>query len=181
LPDAPAKMIGFSRESIKNLAVLSLFLVFLPTHYIQEVILVETNKVIVADGGKAMDFGELLVWLGCWFFMATTKGFSRKDFWSMSEIDPFCTAPMRFNTYMSKRRFEDILKCLRFTNSEPPPYRDRFHFIRQLIDRWNDNMSNVFKSSWVSCLDESMSSWSNKKVDLFWLDVRASQASSDGQ
>jgi Transposase IS4 len=82
--------------------------------------------------------------------MATTKGFSRNDFWSMKEIDAFKGAPFRFHGIMSKRRFDEILRSLQYTNTDPPAYKDGFHGVRQLIKAWNDNMANIFSSSWVS-------------------------------
>jgi len=62
---------------------------------------------------------------------------------------------------MSRNRFEAILYSLRYTNVHRPPYRDPFHDVRQMIQAWNANMENVFVPSWVSCLDESMSYWTN--------------------
>lgn len=39
---------------------------------------------------------------------------------------------------------------------------DKFHEVREVIDAWNKNMATNFVPSWVSCLDESMSPWTNK-------------------
>jgi hypothetical protein len=63
---------------------------------------------------------------------------------------------------MSKNRFEAILSNLRFTKSATPSFKDRFWQVREMIDHWNRNMSEFFVPSWVSCLDESMSTWINK-------------------
>jgi hypothetical protein len=44
----------------------------------------------------------------------------------------------------------------------PPTYCDRFFEIRKLVDAWNENMVVNFSPGWISCLDESMSTWANK-------------------
>ena len=62
---------------------------------------------------------------------------------------------------MSCNRFELILQAIKYTDHEPPVYQYRFHQVRQLIEEWNDNMTENFTPSWVNCLNESMSFWVN--------------------
>ena len=62
---------------------------------------------------------------------------------------------------MSRNRFEAILYSLRYTDEDPPAFRDPFHEVRQMINAWNANMQNIFEPSWISCLDELMSFWTN--------------------
>ena len=71
-------------------------------------------------------------------------------------------APFRVNDLMSGRRFEEIIKNLTFTDAQPPSFKDRFWEVRDMIKAWNDNMSKKFVPSWINCLDESMSVWTNK-------------------
>ena len=75
------------------------------------------------------------------------------------------------NQWMSRNRFEAILRALSFTNKNPPTYRDRFWQIRDLIKEWNENMSEVFKSGWITCLDESMSPWQSRWTCPGWIFV----------
>ena len=63
---------------------------------------------------------------------------------------------------MSRRRFETILGALQFTNVEPPSYKDRFWEVQQMLEVWNDNMTEQFVASWMSCLDKSMLKWVNE-------------------
>jgi Transposase IS4 len=63
---------------------------------------------------------------------------------------------------MSRNRFDDILSSLVYTNKEPTIYKDRFFEIRQLVDCWNANMAANFSPGWVTCLDESMMTWTNQ-------------------
>ena len=51
-----------------------------PKTYLQEVVLVETNKNLGKEE-KPITYGELLRFLGLWFEMATTHFENRWDFW----------------------------------------------------------------------------------------------------
>ena len=63
---------------------------------------------------------------------------------------------------MSRKWFEVILKALAITARQPPAFRDRFWEVQEILEAWNANMTEQFTPSWVSCLDESMSTWTNK-------------------
>jgi hypothetical protein len=161
----PRRMMGAANNKAKiNFANnihptrLQLFELFFPMAYVREVLLVETNKIL---NGKELEYGEFLRWIGLWLLMSTIQGFQRRDFWSVCSVDMYSTAPYRFNDIMSRNRFEDILSSLSYTNRDPPGYRDPFWEVRQCIECWNANMSDVFVPGWISCLDESMSKWMN--------------------
>jgi hypothetical protein len=53
---------------------------------------------------------------------------------------------------------------MRYTDDTPPNYHDPFFEIRKLVEAWNKNMTSNFRPSWISCLDESMSTWVNKYI-----------------
>ncbi|KAL7462772.1 hypothetical protein ACHAXS_004154 [Conticribra weissflogii] len=63
---------------------------------------------------------------------------------------------------MSSRRFEDIMQALRFTDTPPPNYNDRFHDVRQMITEFNRHYEENYVPGWISCIDESMIDWLNK-------------------
>ena len=63
---------------------------------------------------------------------------------------------------MSRRRFNTILKALRLSKEEAPTYKDKFHEVRPLLKAWQKNMGETFCPSWVACLDESMSAWTEQ-------------------
>lgn len=128
-----------------------------PNEFLKDVIIKQSNKNL----HNPMDYGEFLRFLGLWFVMATTEGCERRDFWSGKVVDMFEGAPYRFNNLMERTRFDDILAALRFTNIESTT-TDRFHEIRQLQKEWNENMANNYEPSWINCLDESMSMWTNR-------------------
>ena len=151
-------------------ALVALFLKLFPRDYLETVLLAQTNITIEDEIGE-VTFGELLRFIGLWFFLSTTSGFARREVFSIFPTNDRCGAPYRFNQYMTRSRFESILQSLTYTDSTPPPYLDRFWEVRQMIAAWNANMDKVFKSAWVCCLDESMSSWLNKFTCPGWMFV----------
>ena len=86
----------------------------------------------------------------------------RRSWWSKKAIDAFLGSPFRFHDFMSLRRFEEIMSCLRYASKQEPEFTDRFFEVRELSDSWNANMSDVFMPSWINCLDESMMVWLNE-------------------
>ena len=103
--------------------------------------------------------------------MAAVSSFTRDDFWSVDTVfdhrQNHC--PYRFNPYMSKRRFDIITRELRLTGRIPPRFKDPFWQVRDLLKAWNDNMAAFFRSSWVICVDESMSIWHNRWTCPGWI------------
>ena len=146
---------------------LQLFWKFFPKKYITDVVLPQTNKHIA----KPITLGEFTRWIGLCFLMSTIRGCERREFWSIDEINEFSGAPYRFSIYMTRGRFEDILSSLSLTDKEPPLFIDKFYYIRQMVDCWNDNMKNNFVPSWISCLDESMCTWTSKYTCPGWMVV----------
>jgi hypothetical protein len=148
---------------------MSWFLKFLPVQFMQEVILVETNKNIE---GKQVEWPEFLRFLGLLLLMSTVlTGYDRRSWFEDSEPSPSGGAPFRIQKYMSRHCFETILSALRYTNKPFPQFRDKFHQTRALIGAWNEHMKEVFIPSWMSCLDESMSPWTSRWTCPGWMYV----------
>ena len=154
-----------------NPTIEQLFEMFFFKPFIVEVIIPETNKRMKAEKHRPVTYGEFLRWLGLWFLMATFTGPDRSDFWSLGEVDCFVGAPMCLGHLMSRKRFEAILKALSYTSRQHPAFWDRFWEVRQMLDAWNANMMEQFTPSWANCLDESMSTWTNKYSCPGWMFV----------
>ena len=157
-------------SDLSSTSLVHLFLTIFPRGYLENVILPATNNNIEDEIGD-VTFGELLRFIGIWFFLATTSGFPRRDFFSSFPVSVKSGAPYRVNMYMSRKRFETILFALSFTVKDPPTFLDRFWQIRDLIHAWNENMKNVFKCGYITCLDESMSIWNNRWTCPGWMFV----------
>jgi hypothetical protein len=144
-----------------------LFWKFFPKDYILNVVLPQTNKNLL----KELKKGEFTRFLGLVLLISTVTGSNHRDFWATADISAFEGAPFRFNIWMTRTRFEEILNALRFTDSPVPTYNDKFFSVRQLIAEFNKNMSAQFVPSWISCLDESMCAWTSKYTCPGWMVV----------
>ena len=125
-------------------------------------VLDSTNQSL-PQGTVKLTKGELVRFLGMQLAIATTTGFGRDEFWlsDVARRDMWRSPPYNFNLLMSKTRYLLILKHLSFAIDDPPPFRDKFWRIRQILSLWNCNMTEIFSCSFVACLDESMSLWLN--------------------
>ena len=55
------------------------------------------------------------------------------------------------------------------TASHPPAFSDCFWEVWDMLKAWNKNMVEQFTPSWVSCLDKSMSTWTDKYTCPWWM------------
>lgn len=156
LGKSKAQLVEYRPEFGTELNLEQLFELLFPVDYVKDVIIHKINETIK----PTTTYGEFLRWLGLWLLMSTTRGSHRREFWNTLPVSHFKGAPFRLGEYMDRNRFEEILKAIRYTNmtTNRP---DKFFEVRQLQDEWNKNMTKNFIPSWVSCLDESMSMWTN--------------------
>jgi len=147
-------------DVIADMSELDLFRMCFPEEYIADVVIPETNKGLQ----RKMDLHEFYVFLGCIFYMSCFVGIdNRADWWSTSPIDMMSGAPFRLNAYMSRKRFDEIMSALKYTDKEAPTtFVDRFHEVRQMIDAFNKHYESEYSPSWLSCINESMNVWLNK-------------------
>jgi hypothetical protein len=119
-----ARINFLSGIALEGATMLTMFLLFFPRKFMEDVILVQTNNNL--KGGAPVTFGEFLRFLGLWLYMSTLKGFRRSDFWSGKKVSMYEGAPYRLTEFMSMKRFEAILLALTYTDRIPPIYKDRF-------------------------------------------------------
>ena len=142
----------------KHMAHLSLYTAVKPTiqqlfemfffkEYVEGIIIPQTNICLWKEKHRPISYGEFLHWLGLWFLMATINGPDHPEFWSMGQVDCFIGAPLRLCSFMSRKRFEAILKALAITARQPPAFRDRLWEVREIIEAWNANMTEQFTPS----------------------------------
>ena len=112
-----------------------MFAIMMPTYFIKNVLLEETNNKI----HSWVTYDEFLRFRGIWLLMATTEGFQRRNFWSRLAIDYYTGALYRFGEYMSRNRFEVILGASLYTTTNPST--DKFWEVREMLEACNDNMS----------------------------------------
>ena len=105
-----------------------------------------------------LTYGDLLRYLGILLLMSTCFGWNMEGFWCANPFDkeayPF---PYFLWEFISKRRFNAIIREVRFTNTNLPPYVHKFWKNFQMVKAWNDHTTSIFLVSWEIFLDESMS------------------------
>ena len=145
---------------IGHMTEFALFWMTFPEEYIKSVVIPATNAHLP---GEPLTLKEFYVWLGCRFFMACFVGeFDSRAWWSKSPVSLWEGAPHRLRPFIELDRFEAIGRELRLTKKEPPTFLDRFYGMRELQDAFNNHYEEHYSPSWLSCLDESMSPWTNK-------------------
>ena len=148
-----------------------LFKMFFFKTYVVVIIIPQTNICLKEEKHCPVSYGEFLHWLGLWFLMATINSPEHIEFWLMGEVDCFVGAPMRLGTFMSRKQFEAILKALAIPARKPLAFSDHFCEVIEIIEARNANMTEQFTPSWVSCFNESMSTWTNKYSCPGWMFV----------
>ena len=92
--------------------VLGYFLHFFPIDFIKTTVITATKESL---SDPLTPWEEFLRFLAILFLLARTQGVPRRMFWANNSPDNFSGAPFRLHEYMSRRRFESILKHLKFT------------------------------------------------------------------
>ena len=114
--------------------------------------------------------GYILRYLGLCILMSTCSEWKMDNFWSVTPFDQEAnTYPYHLGEFMSKRRFNAITRELRFTNTKPPPYVDKFWKIHHIVKEWNDHTTSIFLASWSIFLGESMSICYSRWTFLGWI------------
>ena len=147
-----------------NKTYLEIFVHFLPFAWLQNVLLVKTNKGMERGNSPPLSLGELMRYLGMRLLMSTLQGWTLEEYWCYEPIQrpqEEGPCPYNFRNYMSKKRFKLITEHLVFTDAMAPSFHDKLWQVRQMIKAWNENMASKFVAAWVMCLDESMSIWHN--------------------
>lgn len=155
-----ARLVNY--REVDFLTKLALFKIFSPTKFITETLIPATNEELKVQLLEEMKEGEFYGWLGLWFIIQLNPGYSTKDFFSLKNRTVFWNPPY-LGGYMSGKRFLKITECIRFQKREESPrYRDKFFYVREMINSFNDNMTFAFSASWLVCVDESMVVFYNK-------------------
>ena len=144
------------------IATLDEFAIFhftFPEEFILKTIIPVTTEEIK---GRELTLSEFYTWLGCRFFIACyVTELDTQAWWSKKPISMWEGAPHWLNDFITRDRFEEISRSLRLMDRPNPPVKDGFFLMRQLQESFNFYYEKNYLPSWLSCLDESMSPWSN--------------------
>ena len=82
-----------------------------------------------------MDCREFLHFLSIWLLMSIIGGrFNKMEYWSNTLSSTENRALHRFNKWMTRHYFRDIMHTMRYADKKPPPYKNKFHGVRKLIN-----------------------------------------------
>ncbi len=130
-----------------------------PEEFILKTIIPTTNEEIK---GRELTLSEFYTWFGCRFFIACyVIEFDKRAWWSKKQISMCEGVPHRLNDFIAHNRFEEISRNLQVMDRPTPPFKDGFFLMGQLQEQLNLHYERNYLPSWLSCLDESMSPWSN--------------------
>ena len=155
------KMAGI--EDASALSPCDFYKKFLPMKYIAADLLPATNRELEKNGIKSVtNKAEFLGWLGIWINISLYPGFAPRDFFSLTKRE-FDFHPPYLGVYVTGKHFEQINSHLTLTMQElPKTYRDRFWWVRPLIDAFNKETQEDFIAGWLIVLDKSMVVFLNK-------------------
>ena len=92
-------------EFISVLTYLTECLLFFPSTFVDEVILVDTKNIIK---GPSIEFGEFIWFIGIWLFRTSNPGTTRVEYFSKNPIDVFSGVSIYVNQFMSGNSFESF-------------------------------------------------------------------------
>lgn len=144
---------------------LIIFKTMLPTLYFEGVVLRETNKALLEAGKNALSAPEWWKYIGLRIAMAKFPGLRLAEFWR--ETETFLRPALKFGKFMPRDRFEEITSNLIFVSGSSVD--DPLFPVRTMFTAFNTNMRHSFSPSWIVCVDESMSKWTNKHTIPNWV------------
>ena len=146
--------------SPQNLSYINIFLHCLLLKWLIVIIPLSTSRAMKEADIPPLTYAYLLRYLGLWILISTYSGRKREGFWSVTTFDQEANpCHHHISGFMSKRSFNATTHEIMFTNTNPPPYGDKFCQILHMVKAWNDHITSILFCSWEICLDKSMSIW----------------------
>ena len=92
-----------NEECISVLTYLTAFVLLLPKFFFDEVIMVDSNRIIKFPD---IEFGQLLRFIGIWLLMTENPGTNRAEYFRKNPIDIFSGCSIDVNQLMSGNSFK---------------------------------------------------------------------------
>ncbi|KAK3252459.1 hypothetical protein CYMTET_38242 [Cymbomonas tetramitiformis] len=142
------------------------------------------------SGGRALDTGLFVSFLGCWFYMCCNPGYTRDEYWAerASEVSRIAHN-LGEKSKLQRHDFDHILEYfvlpeyvsgVPFTDPLSPsdcglpegiPPDDAFRQVRRFIDGLNKHWRTVFTPGTKLTIDESMIKWLSRYLCPGWVKV----------
>ena len=147
-------------DDASTLTPLEFFCKFFPYKYVKEHLIPATNKQLDEMGYDETSVPEFEGWLGMWMNMSLHPGYVQEEFF-MKKDHTYDWNPPFLGCFMSGNRFNEITRALCLSNDNPPKHRDRFFWVRKLIESFNAETKEAFIPGWLVVVDESMVAFLN--------------------
>ncbi len=124
-------------------------------------------KTIVNSGGISLKHGDFLRYISLWFLMATCSGCTQSKFWGKAPYNP-CSNPCPYQFSVLIHLFPwDHLGASFHQKTLPHIAIFSGRYLRWLLH--GTKIWQPFPPSWLICLDESMSIWSQRWTCPRWV------------
>ena len=162
----PCRFLNLSDPS--HSSVLSLFEHLLPGVLVDNILLATNNTGGLKVGRRWRHLGraEFILWLGYWFAMGLSPR-HRADHWAETPEHPMQTGYNFGNFGISRQRFDDIVSA--FTLHVTHGSQDPLFQVRKTQETFNSHMVDVYRPSWLVCVDESVSAWTQRWTCPVWV------------
>jgi hypothetical protein len=124
-----------------------------------------TSEALVKDRKKSTTKGEILKFFGVCILITRFEFSRRAALWSTTAPSKYIPAPCLGKTGMSRNRFDDIMRHIRFSRQpvvRPPGMSSetyRWKLVDDFVMHFNDHRAATFVPSSHICADESISRW----------------------
>jgi hypothetical protein len=108
---------------------------------------------------------EILKFFGILILMTKFAFTSRASLWNTVAWSKYLPAPQFGLTGMSKQRFKDLFKSMRWSHQPEAPSEGelskeyRWKLVDDFVKNFNEHRANYFNPSELICVDKSMSCW----------------------
>jgi len=155
---------GFESGTVPKCSELDCFMACFPKTQLVWM-LNNLNSSLVANDKKPSAIGELLKWFGVLMLMTRFECGDHSSLWSDQTTCKCMPPPCFGKTGMSRNRFHDMFKCLKWSEQSAERPEDMSHehcrwcLVQDFVDRVNEHRSTHFCPSDIVCVDESISRW----------------------
>ena len=154
---------GTNTATTNDMSALDFFLVMFPPKQLNNMVQFSNDELTQFNLPRT-NISELLKFFGVIILTTKFEFTSRTSLWSTVAPSKYRPAPLFGQTGMSKHRFEDLFRCVRwsrqpYVKGEESSEAYRWKLVDDFVHNFNEHRANYFTPSDCICVDESMSRW----------------------
>ena len=154
---------GRNQATTSKMMPIDFFLLMFPPKQLLAMVQ-HSNTQLDADRFARTNSSEMLKFFGVIILTTKFEFTSRRSLWNTVATSKYQPAPHFGQTGMSKNRFEELFKCVRWSHQPPVQGAEcsetyRWKLVDDFVKNFNDHRADYFSPSGRICVDESMSRW----------------------